>query len=75
MWENMERNQREMSWFFDFYSPRRYRVALAFPAMNIWSTDEGLMVTLLVFYFISKTISLIIAISPGWALHSRMYVQ
>jgi HSP20 family protein len=45
MWEDMEQFRREMDRFYDFYYPRRYRVAPAFPAMNIWSSDEGFMVT------------------------------
>lgn len=41
----MERLQREMNRLFDGYEPRRYRSAPAFPAINIWGSDQSLLVT------------------------------
>jgi len=41
MWEEMERLQHRM----DRMMNRRYRPAPAFPAMNIWTNDEGAIVS------------------------------
>jgi HSP20 family protein len=41
----MDRLQREMNRFFETYSPVRYRPAPSFPAMNIWSNEEGVLIT------------------------------
>jgi HSP20 family protein len=44
-WDEMERLQREVNRVFRDVYPRRYRVAPTFPAMNVWSNDDGLVVT------------------------------
>ena len=41
MWEEMDRMQRRM----DRMMNRRYRPAPAFPAMNIWTSEEGAIVS------------------------------
>lgn len=45
IWDEMERLQQEMGRVYRGLYPRRYRVAPAFPAMNVWSNDERLLVT------------------------------
>jgi HSP20 family protein len=45
IWDEMERLQREMNRVYRGFYPRRYRVAPGFPAMNVWSNDERLVVT------------------------------
>lgn len=45
VWREMDRLQREMNRVFDDYHPRRFRRAPTFPAMNIWNSDAGLVVT------------------------------
>jgi HSP20 family protein len=45
MWRDMDRLQNEMNRMFDAYSPWHMRVAPSFPAMNVWSNEEGLLVT------------------------------
>lgn len=45
MWREMDRWQREMGRLFDEFSPRRLRVAPAYPALNVWSNDVALLVT------------------------------
>jgi HSP20 family protein len=40
-----DRLQREMNRLFDEYYPNRIRRAPTYPAMNIWSSDEGLCIT------------------------------
>ena len=44
MWQEMDRLQREMNRLFDNY-PNRSRTAAGYPAMNIWSSEEGQVVT------------------------------
>jgi HSP20 family protein len=44
-WHEVDRLQREMNRLFEGYSPRRYRAAPSYPAMNIWAQDESLVVT------------------------------
>jgi HSP20 family protein len=44
-WREMERIRREMNRLFDTGPDRLLRQAAAFPPMNIWSSDEGLVVT------------------------------
>ena len=41
MWDEMDRMQRRM----DRMMNRRYRPAPAFPAMNIWTSEEGAIVS------------------------------
>jgi len=41
----MDRMQREMNRLFDTYYPVRLRTAPSFPAMNVWSSEEGLILT------------------------------
>ena len=41
----MDRLQREMNRLFEDYYPNRMRRAPAYPAMNVWSNEEGLVVT------------------------------
>jgi len=45
MWRDMDRMQREMNRVFESYSPRGLRSAPAYPAMNVWGSEEGLLVT------------------------------
>jgi HSP20 family protein len=45
VWDEMDRIQREMYRAYRSANPRHYRVAPSFPAMNVWSNDEGLVVT------------------------------
>lgn len=45
VWREMDRIQREMNRLFDDYYPARMRRAPGFPAVNIWSSDEGLILT------------------------------
>jgi HSP20 family protein len=45
VWHEMGRLQHEMNRMFDAYAPQRMRVAPSFPAMNVWSNEEGLLVT------------------------------
>ncbi len=44
MWQEMDRLQREMNRLFENY-PNRTRTATGYPAMNIWSSEEGQVVT------------------------------
>jgi len=41
----MNRLQREIERLFDDYSPSRLRRAPGYPAMNVWTSENGLMVT------------------------------
>ena len=45
MWREMDRLQREMNRLFEDYSPMRARSAPSYPALNVWSNEEGLLVT------------------------------
>lgn len=45
VWREMERLQNEMNRLFDSYTPAHRRGALSYPALNIWSNKDGLMVT------------------------------
>lgn len=45
VWEEMERLQREMNRLFETVQPSRHQAAPGFPAMNIWSNEENLIVT------------------------------
>ncbi len=44
-WREVDRLQREMNRLFEDYNPARVRAAAAYPAMNIWGSEEGLKVT------------------------------
>jgi HSP20 family protein len=44
-WREMDRLQQQMNRLYDSYSPSRLRPAAGFPAMNIWSSNDGLKVT------------------------------
>ena len=44
-WREMDRLQRQMNQLFDNYTPARHRRAPGYPAMNIWTSDEGLVIT------------------------------
>lgn len=41
----MERLQREMNRLFEGVVPRRLRSAPSYPAMNVWSNQEGALIT------------------------------
>ena len=45
VWRDMDRLQREMNRLFEDYSPMRLRTAPSYPALNVWSNEEGLLVT------------------------------
>jgi HSP20 family protein len=45
VWNDMDRLQNEMSRLFETYYPNRIRQAPAYPALNVWTSDEGLNVT------------------------------
>ncbi|MDD2694911.1 MAG: Hsp20/alpha crystallin family protein [Anaerolineales bacterium] len=45
VWREMERLQREMNRLYDAFSPRRYRTAPGYPAMNVWMAEDKLVVT------------------------------
>jgi HSP20 family protein len=44
-WRDMDRLQREMNRLFEDYYPARVRRAPSFPAMNVWSNEEGMIIT------------------------------
>lgn len=44
-WRDMDRIQNEMNRLFEVYYPNRMRSAPAYPALNVWTSDEGLNVT------------------------------
>lgn len=45
VWREMDRLQREMNRLFDDYAPSRLRRAAGYPAMNVWTNEEGLVIT------------------------------
>ncbi len=45
VWQEMERLQREMNRLLESFPPRRVQPAPSFPAMNLWVSDEGTIVT------------------------------
>ena len=45
VWHEMDRLQSEMNRLFEVYYPNRVRQAPAYPALNVWTSDEGLNVT------------------------------
>lgn len=44
-WREMDRIQSEMNRLFEAYSPVRTRVAPSYPAVNIWSNEDGLVIS------------------------------
>ena len=44
-WREVDRLQREMNRLFEGYNPMRVRSAPGYPAMNIWTSEDGLKVT------------------------------
>lgn len=44
VWRELNQIQRDMNRVFDGYSPVRTRIAPSYPALNIWSSEEGLVV-------------------------------
>ena len=44
VWRELNQIQRDMNRVFDGYSPVRARIAPSYPALNIWSSEEGLVV-------------------------------
>ena len=44
-WREIERMQREVGRIFDDVSRNRLAVAPSFPAMNVWSNEEGIVIT------------------------------
>ena len=44
VWRELNQIQRDMNRVFDGYSPVRTRTAPSYPALNIWSSEEGLVV-------------------------------
>ncbi|MDI6695753.1 MAG: Hsp20/alpha crystallin family protein [Anaerolineales bacterium] len=45
IWREMDRLQQEMSRLYEEFRPPRWRVAPAYPALNVWSSDDALLVT------------------------------
>lgn len=45
VWQEVERLQREMNRLMESFSPRRVQAAPSFPAMNLWVSEEGLIIT------------------------------
>jgi HSP20 family protein len=45
VWHEMNRLQSEMGRLFATYYPERVHQAPAYPALNVWTNDEGLNVT------------------------------
>lgn len=44
-WREMARLQREMNRLFDAFSLAGGRTAPSYPAMNVWTNDEGALIT------------------------------
>ena len=45
VWRDMDHMQREMNRMFEAYSPARVRTAPGYPAMNVWTNEQGVKVT------------------------------
>jgi len=45
VWREVDRLQREMNRLYEDYYPARFRTAPAYPAMNVWASEEGLKIT------------------------------
>jgi HSP20 family protein len=44
-WRDLDRMQREMNRLFNSYSPSVMRPAPSYPAINIWTNDDGQIIT------------------------------
>lgn len=44
-WSEVDRLQREMNRLFENYYPARTHAAPSYPALNVWTSNEGLMLT------------------------------
>ena len=42
IWRELDRMQRDMNSLFNEYAPARLRTAPGYPAINIWSNEDGL---------------------------------
>jgi len=45
VYRDLDRIQREMNRIFEAYDPIRRRTAPSFPAVNIWSNEDGMVIT------------------------------
>jgi len=45
VWREVDRLQQDMNRLFETYSPLRQRQAAGYPAMNIWTNEQGVMLT------------------------------
>jgi HSP20 family protein len=45
MWQEIAQLQREMNRMYDGYYPSRLHTAPGYPALNIWSSENGLTIT------------------------------
>jgi len=45
LWREMDRLQREMNRMYDSFYPSQLRPAPGYPALNIWTSENGLNVT------------------------------
>jgi len=45
MWRDMDRMQREMNRMFETYVPAQIRQAPGYPAMNVWTNENGVKLT------------------------------
>lgn len=45
VWREMDRLQREMDRIFGGYSPSAYRIVPSYPAINIWTKEDGQVIT------------------------------
>lgn len=45
VWREVDRLQREMNRLFEDYYPGRMRTAPGYPALNVWTSQDGLSVT------------------------------
>jgi len=44
-WREMDRLQQEMNRLFETYTPSRMRTAPGYPAVNVWTNEDGLVLT------------------------------
>lgn len=45
VWREMDRLQKDMNRLFDTYTPARQRRASGYPAMNVWTNEDGMVLT------------------------------
>ena len=45
VWREVDQLQNEMNRLFNSYYPTRRRVAPSYPAVNVWTNDDGLVLT------------------------------